>query len=131
MDVSTQMARFSTDATDMVRVEFGRELDFSEASMGAVDAVLNQIMQGAESSDELFQNTALLFGSYIGETIRFHYQGATWLPGSLAYDAPPPSLSIGKIVVSPIAWCFKRLHYGPAASVVEKYLAFREAASSP
>lgn len=131
MDIGIQMARLSTDACEMVRVEFSLQLDFSEASIGDVEAVLNKIMQGDERSDELLQNTALLFGSYIGETIRSRYPSATWSPGSLTASAPPPSLSVGNIVVSPIAWCFKRLHYGAVASVVEKYLAFRNAASSP
>ncbi len=129
VDVNAQMARFATDAAEMVRAEYGHELDFSEPTVGAIEALLNGFWQEAEKSDELFTKVALLFGSYIGEMIRAHYPQATWSGGSLTPHAPPPSLHVGDIEVSPIVWCFKRLCNGPADSIVDKYLAFRQAAA--
>ncbi|HEV3263411.1 MAG TPA: hypothetical protein VG013_41635 [Gemmataceae bacterium] len=127
MNANAQMARFARDAAEMVRAEYGHELDFSEPTIGAVEALLNGFWQDAEKSDELFRKVALLFGSYIGEMIRTHYPQATWSGGSLTPDAPPPSLHVGEIELSPIVWCFKRLYNGPGDSVVNKYLAFRQA----
>jgi hypothetical protein len=124
------MARFAKDAADMVRAEYGRELDFSEPTIGAVEALLNEFWQDAEKSNELLTKVALLFGSYIGEVIRAYYPQATWSGGSLTSDAPPPSLHVGDIELSPIVWCFKRLYNGPGDSVVTKYLAFRQAAAA-
>jgi hypothetical protein len=129
VDLNAQMARFAKDAAEMVRAEYGQELDFSEPSIGAVEGLLNGFWQDGERSDELFTKVALLFGSYIGEMIRANYPQATWSGGSLTPDAPPPSLHVGDIEVSPIVWCFKRLYNGPDDSIVNKYLAFRQAAS--
>ncbi len=129
MDANAQMSRFARDAAEMIRAEYGRELDFSEPTIGAVEALLNGFWQEAEKSDELFTQVALLFGSYIGEVIRAHFPQATWSGGSLRPDAPPPSLHVGDIELSPVVWCFKRLYNGPGDSVVSKYLAFRQVAA--
>jgi hypothetical protein len=128
-DTNAQMARFAKDTVEMVRAEYGHELDFSEPTIGAVESLLNGFWQDDEKSDELFTKVALLFGAYIGEMIRVHYPQATWSGGSLTPDAPPPSLHVSDIVLSPIVWCFKRLYNGPDDSVVTKYLAFRQAAA--
>lgn len=129
MDANAQMARFARDAAEMVRAEYGHELDFSAPTIGAVESLLNGFWMEEEKSDELFTKVALLFGSYIGEMIRAHYPQASWAGGSLTPDAPPPSLHVGDIELSPIVWCFKRLYNGPGDSVVSKYMAFRQAAA--
>jgi hypothetical protein len=128
MDINERMARYGQDAADMIRAEYGYELDFSEPTIGAIEALLNAFWQDDEKEDELFNKVALLFGSYIGELIRTRYPQARWSEGSLTPDAPPPMVHVGEIAVSPIVWCFKRLYNGPADSVIDKYLAFREAA---
>ncbi len=124
MDVNALMAQYAKDAAEMVRAEYGHELDFSEPTIGAVEALLNGFWQDADKS--MFTTVALLFGAYIGEMIRARYPQANWSGGSLTPDAPPPSLHVGDIEASPIVWCFKRLYNGPGDSVVDKYLAFRQ-----
>jgi hypothetical protein len=129
-NVNFEMAKNAREAIEMVRADYGRELDFSEPTIGDVEALLNGFWQHSDASQEIFTNIALLFGSYIGELIRAHHPQASWVDGSLTTDAPPPQVRLGDIDVSPIVWCFKRLHNGPVDSVVNKYLAFRQAASN-
>jgi hypothetical protein len=127
-DVNAAMSRHARAAAEMVRAEYGHDLDFSESTVGAVEAILNGLWKERDdNSNDMFANAALLFGSYIGEMIRTCFPQASWLPGSLTPDAPSPVLRVGDIDLSPVAWCFKRLYNGPKDSVVEKYLAFREA----
>ncbi|MCI0457032.1 MAG: hypothetical protein L0Z62_08640 [Gemmataceae bacterium] len=126
-DPNTEMARYAQTAAEMVLAEYGRELDFTEPTIGAVEAILNGFWQEGGNSDELLTKVALLFGSYIGEMIRNCYPEATWIGGSMTPDAPSPMLRVGDIDLYPISWCYKRLYNGPADNVVNKYLAFRQA----
>jgi hypothetical protein len=128
MTVDDEMAGHARAAAKMVLAEYGYKLDFSEPTIGAVEALLDGFSREGDDR-ELFARVALLFGSYIGEIIRGYDPGASWVTGSLSPDAPPPFLRAGTIEVSPIVWCFKRLHHGASAGVVDKYMAFRQAAS--
>jgi hypothetical protein len=129
-DVNAEMAAHARAAADMVRAEYGRELDFTEPTIGAVEAILNGFWKKGGNADELFVQISLLFGSYIGEVIRKSFTGATWIRGSTTPAGPSPILRVGDIDLYPISWCYKRLYNGPADSPVKKYLAFREAADS-
>jgi hypothetical protein len=124
---NAEMAKHARAAVEMVREEYGRELDFSEPAIGAVEALLNGFWEEGGNTNDLLATVALLFGSYIGEMIRSHWPEAAWIGGSLMPSAPPPALLVGDIEVFPVAWCYKRLYNGPADSVVDKYMAFRQA----
>lgn len=127
--IAAEMRKHAEAAAKMVLAEYGHTLDLSESTIGAVESILNGLWkEEGDKSAPLFRNFALLFGSYIGELIRARYPEAKWMGGSLTPDAPPPFVRLGDIDVYPIVWCFKRLHNGPADSVVTKYLTFREAA---
>jgi hypothetical protein len=128
MSVDEEMAGHARAAAEMVLAEYGYELDFSEPTIGAVEALLDGFSRGGDDRG-LFMRVALLFGSYIGEMVRGSDPRARWVAGALSPDASPPFLRAGTIEISPIVWCFKRLHYGASASVVDKYMAFRQAAS--
>jgi len=127
MDTNAEMAKHARAAAEMVLAEYGRDLDFSEPTIGDVESLLNGFWQEGSNTDDLFATVALLLGSYLGEMIRSHYPEAAWVGGSLIPTAPPPTLQLGELEVSPIAWCYKRLYNGPADSVVNNYLAFRKA----
>jgi hypothetical protein len=128
MTVDDEMAGHARAAAEMVLAEYGHELDFSEPTLEAVEVLLDGLSREGDDGG-LFATVALLFGSYIGEMIRAHYPQASWVGGSLSPDAPPPFLRVDTIEIFPIVWCYKRLHHGPSASVVDKYIAFRQAAS--
>jgi hypothetical protein len=125
---SAELARQADWAVVTVRSAYRKELDFSEQSVGIVEAILNEMWAEGNNPVELLGQTAVLFGAYIGEMIRKQCPQAYWTDGSLTPEEPPPSLVVGEISISPIAWCFKRLSNGPSDSVVEKYMAFRRAA---
>ena len=126
--VAAEMRRHAEAAAEMVRAEYRRELDFSEATIGAVEAILNGFWNGGNNSDELIAKIALLFGSYIGELIRNCFPQAKWVRSASAPGGvESPFIQLGDIQLFPISWCYKRLYNGPADSVVSKYLAFRQA----
>ncbi len=125
VEMSGEMERHARAAAEMVREEYGHELDFSEPTIGAVESILNGFWEDGGNENDLLATVALLFGAYIGEMIRSHWPEAAWIGGSLTPGAPPSTLQVGDIELFPIAWCYKRLHNGPADSVVDKYLAFR------
>jgi hypothetical protein len=122
---SAEMARHAQAAAEMVLANFGYELDFSEPTIGTVESLLSALWQ--QGDRDLFPQAALLFGAYLGEVVRCCHPQATWMAGSLTPDGPSPPLVIEDITLYPLSWCFKRLHNGPDDSVVEKYMAFREA----
>ena len=128
MDMNAEMAKYASDAADMVLAEYHRELDFSEATIGAVEAILNGFWQEGGNDKEFCRTVALLFEAYIGEMIRRYYPEATRVSGRLTPDSPSPKLHFWEIEIAPVDWCFNRLYSGPADSVVKNYLSFRQAA---
>lgn len=125
-EINSEMHRHALAASEMVRAEYGHELDFSEATIGAVEAILNGFWKEIDTSRADFSNVALLFGSYIGEIVRCYFPKASWEPSPLDSETGSPIIKLDDIELFPISWCFKRLYNGPADSVVTKYLAFRK-----
>lgn len=124
---AAEMRRHALAVVEMLHAEFGWELDFSEQSIGAVEAILNGFWQEADNSPELIDTTALLYGSYIGEMILIFFPQARWVRSESAPGGvDSPFIQIDDIQLFPITWCYKRVCNGPADSVVDKYLAFRE-----
>jgi hypothetical protein len=126
--LNDQMQQHSHALVEMVHAELGWQLDYSEQSIGTIETLLDAFAKDDGDSAELIDNTALLYGSYIGEIIRIAFPKAQWVTS----DAAPggvqsPLVAIEGIQVFPITWCYKRLYNGPPDSVVDKYLAFREA----
>jgi hypothetical protein len=116
---------------EMVFAEYGHKLDFSEPTIGAVEAILNGFWEEGDLSDDLAANITLLFGSYIGELIREAFPDAKWVRSEFAPGGiESPYIQLDDIQLLPITWCYKRLYNGPDDSVVKKYLAFREVIDS-
>ena len=125
-EINYEMRQHALAAAEMVRAEYGHELDFSEATIGAVEAILNGFWQEGEPADEFFLKVALLFGSYIGEVIRESFPDAAWAESVPDSETSEPSIKLADIEVFPLTWCYKRLVNGPDDSVVKKYLEFRK-----
>jgi hypothetical protein len=125
--VAAEMRKHAKAAAEMVLAEYGHHLDFSEPTIGTVEAILNGFWKEGGISEDLAGNITLLFGSYIGEMIREAFPDAKWVrietaPGGLS----SPYIRLDDIQLFPITWCYKRLYNGPDDSVVNKYLAFRK-----
>lgn len=123
-DISTEMETHAKAAIEMVLAEYDHTLDLSEPSIGDISAILNALWQSRDISDEFIETAALLFGSYIGEAIRHNFILASWdKTGSES-----AFLRINGVNYFPIEWCYRQLKNGPTDSVVDQYIAFREAA---
>jgi hypothetical protein len=125
--VASEMRKHADAAAEMVFAEYGHTLDFSEPTIGAVEAILNGFWKEGDLSEGLAANITLLFGSYIGELIREAFPDANWVRSESAPGGvESPYIQLDDIQLFPITWCYKRLYNGPDDSVVKKYLAFRE-----
>jgi len=129
--LAAEMRTHAEAAAAMVLAEYGHTLDFSEVTIGAVEAILNGFWKEGELSDDLAANISLLFGSYIGELIREAFPDAKWVRSASAPGGTvSPYIQLDDIQLFPITWCYKRLYNGPDETVVKKYLAFREVIDS-
>lgn len=125
--IAAEMRVHAEAAAEMVFAEYGHTLDFSEPTIGAVEAILDGFWKEGGLSDDLAANIALLFGSYIGELVREAFPEAKWVRGESSPDsAGSPYIQLDDIKLFPVTWCYKRQYNGPDDSVVKKYLAFRE-----
>lgn len=123
IDVNTEMENHAKAAIEMVLAEYDHTLDLSEPSIGDIAAILNALWQSQDISDEFIESAALLFGSYIGETIRHNFTLASWNKTC----SEPAFLRINGVDHFPTEWCYRQLKNGPADSVIDQYIAFREA----
>jgi hypothetical protein len=125
--IASEMRRHAEAAAEMLRAEYGHELDFSESTIGAVEAILNGFWKEGLTPDTPVANITLLFGAYTGEIIRTCFPRAKWVRDpSAPGGVESPFIQLDDIQLFPITWCYKRLYNGPDDSVVKKYLAFRD-----
>ncbi len=130
-DVGAEMRKHADAAAEMVLAEYGHRLDFSEPTVGAVEAILNGFWKEGHFSEDLAANITLLFGAYIGELIREAFHDAQWVRSESAPGGiESPCIQLDDIELFPISWCYKRLYNGPDDSVVNKYLTFRKVMDS-
>lgn len=125
--VAAEMRKHAEAAAAMVFEVYGHKLDFSEPTIGAVEAILNGLWKDGDVSDQLAVNVTVLFGSYIGELIREAFPEARWARSKSAPGGiESPFIQLDDIQLFPLSWCYKRLYKGPGDSVVVKYLEFRK-----
>ncbi|MBX9692830.1 MAG: hypothetical protein K2Z81_10630 [Cyanobacteria bacterium] len=122
-EVSEEMREHALACVEMIQ-DFGHELDFSEGTIGAVDALLNAFWK--ESDEDERTNLAVLFGGYVGELICARFPNASWKEPD--ETRPFPYISLGEIQVFPVVWCYKQVCNGPQDSLIEKYMKFRDQA---
>lgn len=71
---------YALDAVDVAQANFGVSLDWSDASVVGVEAMLDTMhreIRAANPSQETIETFAKIFGSYVGEVYRRNH-GATW-----------------------------------------------------
>ena len=131
--VADMTAAYALDAVDHAKAATGVDLDFSEESIGRVEAVLSQLHDAlpkgffaklfgrGPSSDDIL-TMSKMYGSYVGEVLR-RTRGGEW---ALVDDQV--TLINGDERVWPIAKVFKRITNGSDDNVavyfkvlVEKY----------
>ena len=120
-DVNEEMKSTAYFAIKSAKDRYGQNLDFSEQSIAKLEYLLEQIYWGfsGQTRDEgeggLIFNTAIIWGSYLGEYMRLKW-GGTWIS-----KGSNRIVSINNIEFSPISLVYQKITSHPAYSV-ENYL---------
>jgi hypothetical protein len=127
-----QMLDSAAEAVHMAKDVFGHELDYSEASLGAVEVILGLVAETIDRSDTSeLKHFATIFGAYVGEVTRKVYPDAIWRSSHPDYPGFSPFLDAGHLGIFPCSWCFKRLYSGAADAIPQKYITFRRSMQEP
>ncbi len=108
-DINEEMRLTADFAISTAKERYGLVLDYSEESLSMLDDILEKIYWGfsSHSRDEgeggLIYNTAIIWGSYLGEYMRLKW-GGTWL-----LNGTERRVSITSIELSPITFVFQRI----------------------
>ena len=120
-DVNDEMKAVADYAIKSARERFKQDLDYSEESIARLENILEKIYWGFSnrSSDGgeggLIFNTAIIWGSYLGEYMRLKW-GGTW-----ALKGSDRILSIMNIEFSPVNLVYQKITGRPSFSL-EDYL---------
>jgi hypothetical protein len=120
-EINDEMKEMADYAVKSAKDRYKKDLDFSEQSIIILDNILTKIYWGFSGrTDEggesgLIYNTALIWGSYLGEFMIFKWGGKWILKGSERL------VSINNIEFSPIKVIFQKISDLPQLSV-EDYL---------
>ncbi len=89
-DVQRMNEAYALDAVDAARINFGVELDWTDASIETVEQILGELhaQRASAPSDEVIWTFAKAFGSYMGEVYRRNH-GGTWGIVTLNGDSFP------------------------------------------
>ena len=131
--VTDMMVAYAEDGVDYARSRFGESLDYSEASVEAVERCLDQMYREVPRGllGRLFKKSpsveekdvaAKMFGGYVGEVYRKHHGGewaldTTSVPGSVTIALQHTEVG----TIFPPAKVFKRLTNGPEDNVWSYY----------
>lgn len=115
---------YAQDAVDFARNQFKLSLDWSDASVAHIEAmlaVLHEQMAAAKPSAEQIFQFAKLFGSYVGEVFRRNH-GATWGITTLEGQSFPGLKASGAAgLFWPWGRAQNRIQNGPEDSVWHYY----------
>jgi hypothetical protein len=119
--VNEEMKEIADYAVKSARDRYKKNLDFSEESLNVLDNILTKIYWGFSGrTDEngesgLVYNTALIWGSYLGEYMIYKWGGKWILQGSERL------VSINNFVFSPIKLIYQKISDHPEYNV-EDYI---------
>jgi hypothetical protein len=120
-DINDEMKVAANYAIKSAKEKYGQELDFSELSIDKLENLLGQIYQtfsnntNYEETNNIISETAIFWGSYLGEYMCLKWGGTWTLIGS------DRLVSIRNILFSPIRFIHKKITSNPEYSV-ENYL---------
>ena len=120
-NVNEEMKAVADYAIKSAKLRFGQSLDFSEQSIAILENILEKIYWGfsshprEEEKGGVLYNTAVIWGSYLGEYMCLKWGGKWMLKGS------DPLISITNIEFSPINLVYQKITAHPEYRV-ENYL---------
>jgi hypothetical protein len=116
-NINAEMKASADYAIKSAKERFGQELDFSEESIVKLNNILGQIYWGFsnhpkdEGENGLIFNTAIIWGSYLGEYMRIKW-GGTWIS-----KGSERLVSIENNQFSPINFVYQKISSRPETSV--------------
>ena len=120
-EINEEMKEMADYAVKSAKDRYKKDLDFSEQSLIVLDNILTKIYWGFSGRTDnggeggLVYNTALIWGSYLGEYLIFKWGGNWILKGA------DRLVSINDIVFSPIKLIYQKISDHPEYSV-EDYI---------
>jgi hypothetical protein len=112
-DINVEMRETANYAISIAKERYGLVLDYSEESLSILDGILEKIYWGFsghgtnEGNGGLVYNTAIIWGSYLGEYMRLKW-GGTWI-----YRGTEQCISITSLEFSPIKYIYQRITTHP------------------
>jgi hypothetical protein len=103
--------RFAEDVAAWARRRFAVELDFSVASLAAVDDLLARMRASAVALDDRVGETLWALGCYVGEVF-VRNADARWHDADVARGIAPVVLACGDTTVNPIGAVVRRVAAG-------------------
>jgi hypothetical protein len=115
-NLNVDMKSIADFAVKSARDRYQLELDYSDQSIAGLENIVTRIYWGfsnrdKDAKDGLIYNTALIWGSYLGEFMRQKWGGTWVLKGS------DPLISIKNIEFSPIALIYQKITNHPEYSL--------------
>jgi hypothetical protein len=123
--LAAAMQALALEAVEFARKHFDTDLDFSEASLEAAEAILGQLydslpmLDPRPSTGQVWQMSKM-WGGYVGEVIRRRW-GGEWMPEDPPQAGAFATLRIGAVEINPPARVYQRLTNGPPDNVWHYY----------
>jgi hypothetical protein len=125
--VDEMMDKLSGNATTDAKISTEMTLIFGVESFESLEYVLGILHDSykADNNSVNVYNYAMVYGAYIGESIKYSVPGSRWekdhdVGGSNSYP-----LHWNNQTSFPCVWCYKRIVNGPKDNVWHKYLALK------
>lgn len=123
ISVQDSMTKFAKQAVAFAKQGFKINLDFSDNSIKDLERILEifygSFTPGQEPTEDELQNAAIIWGAYLGETLRRNY-GGEW-----AVENEISVLKIANFKIFPPSKIYKRLTNGPEDNVAFYFDAFK------
>ncbi|MCE5229597.1 hypothetical protein LLG95_08380 [bacterium] len=115
------MAKMAAEAVSIAQEEFFTELDHSVGSVREVEDILGKLHKryAVQSKKSGMETYAIVFGAYIGETLKRHAGRGHWERNHPAggKNSWPLFLEDGDRACFPCLWCIRRIENGDEDNV--------------
>ncbi|HTZ89437.1 MAG TPA: hypothetical protein VMA71_03800 [Alloacidobacterium sp.] len=109
------MQAYAAEAVRIAAAEYGRKLDYSTASVEAVESILDALAPAQEGDLEWLTK---LWGSYFGEVFRRRYSAQWTMSEYPGGNYAVPTLEIGGSRIYPLLKAHRRLTLGAGENLV-------------
>jgi hypothetical protein len=108
-DLSSMMESYAQAAAELGGREYRRELDYSAASIDALDEIMVLVGENPECN---LNYEVRLWGSYLGEVLRRRYAGSWQMAAYPGESLTAPAVDVRGTLIFPLRKVFRRLTLG-------------------